>query len=87
MKKIYLWMMTAIFTCGLASVTFTSCSSDDNGNGQPDQTDKWKDKQAKYTVMFYGAGGGNVDYQLEGIIRPVMQALGENNKTTVNIKT
>lgn len=79
MKKIYLWMMTAIFTCGLASVTFTSCSSDDNGNGQPDQTDKWKDKQAKYTVMFYGAGGGNVDYQLEGIIRPVMQALGENN--------
>ncbi len=63
-------MVTALLFCGFA-VVLTSCSSNDdpvNKGGEKSQTswaEKWNGRQAKYTLMFYGCGGTNVDMMLE----------------------
>ncbi len=35
---------------------------------------------AKYTIMFYGSGGGNVDCMLDGGIKDYVKAMGMGNK-------
>ena len=58
MKKINLWMFSAILICGLAVTMFTSCVDKvDNPSG--DVTPGVE--EADYTVMLYTAGGGNLD--------------------------
>ncbi len=38
MKKNLLWMLAAIFVCGLTAVTLSACSSDDDKNDKADAT-------------------------------------------------
>ena len=72
MKKKILWMIAAILLCG-ASVMLTSCSKDDDNNGGSAPQEK-----AKYTIMFYGCGGGDVDVMLEGAFNSILNAVIES---------
>ena len=61
-------------------VFMSSCSSDDSNKQQEDPyKEKWKNKTAKYTVMLYGCGGGDVDEQLDHAIDYVKNSLNVNN--------
>lgn len=51
------------------SVSFVSCSKDDD-NGNPPTSQK-----AKYTIMFYGCAGGNLDTWLESAFPDIVKAL------------
>jgi hypothetical protein len=62
MKKINLWLFSAIFICGLAVTMFTSCV-DKVDNPSDDVTPGVE--EADYTVMLYTSGGGNLDYSIE----------------------
>ena len=48
MKKNLLWMLAAIFVCGLTAVTLSACSSDDDKNDKPDAT---VEKEIMYAVQ------------------------------------
>lgn len=79
MKKINLWMLAAILTCGLGMM-LTSCSSDSDDNGGNGGETPVQQK-AKYTIMFYGCGGGNLDGWLEDALPSIVKALNvENNQ-------
>lgn len=51
-----------------------SCNKD-NSTDVPANT-----TPAKYTIMFYGSGGGNVDNMLEGGVKDYLKAMGIGNK-------
>ena len=54
------WLIAGILLfCG-ASV-FTACSSDDNA---VDSIDPNESEMADYAILFYGYGGGNLDYDI-----------------------
>jgi len=77
MKKINLWMLSAILICGLAVTMFTSCVDKvDNPSG--DVTPGVE--EADYTVMLYTAGGGNLDYSIEEDIAKAAAAIKTDNK-------
>lgn len=60
MKRMMQWVMAAtLLFCG-ASV-FTACSSDDNA---VDSIDPDESEKADYAILFYGYGGGNLDYDI-----------------------
>ena len=69
------WAMVATIICG-ASV-FTSCSSDNDGPVIPTE-------QADYTIIYYGHGGGNLDFYLLQNIAQFFQA-GTDSRKNVNI--
>ena len=48
MKKNLLWMLAAIFVCGLTAVTLSACSSDDDKN---DKADASVEKEIMYAVQ------------------------------------
>ena len=74
MKKIYLVLSVALFV--VMGAVMTSCSNDDNAATDNDPYKQyWEGKTAKYTIMFYGCGGGNVDAQLTDAIYYVQQRL------------
>lgn len=59
MKRMMQWVLVATLVCDLS--VFTACSSDDNATDsiQPD-----KSETADYAILFYGYGGGNLDYDI-----------------------
>ena len=64
------------------SLTVVSCSSDDdkdNDKESPVPGQDWSKKQAKYTIMFYGCGGGNLDTWLESAIPNIIKELQVSN--------
>ena len=56
------------------AVSFVSCNKDNSTDGPVNTT------PAKYTIMFYGSGGGNVDGMLEFGIQNYLKAMGVGNK-------
>lgn len=75
-------MLVALF--GLVmGMTFVSCSKDNDDNKTSGDTDKssqdWSQKKAKYTIMFYGCGGGNLDEWLEDAIPEIVKRLNVSN--------
>ena len=73
-----LWKLTIlVMALGIVSCT----ANDDNTANITDSTDSdpyvegWEGKTAKYTIMFYGCGGGNVDVQLTGAIPFIQEQL------------
>ena len=60
MKRMYQWIIAVtLLFCG-ASV-FTACNSDDNA---VDSIDPNESEMADYAILFYGYGGGNLDYDI-----------------------
>ena len=53
------WVMAATLVCGLS--VFTACNSDDNA---VDSIDPNESEMADYAILFYGYGGGNLDYDI-----------------------
>ena len=77
MKKINLWLFSAIFICGLAVTMFTSCvDKTDNPSGDVTPTVV----EADYTVMLYTSGGGNLDYSIEKDIVKAAAAIKTDSK-------
>lgn len=76
MKNLLKLMSVALLVA--MGAMMTSCSNSDGDSNpsanDPYQTD-WQGKTAKYTIMFYGCGGGDVDDQLEEAIELVQQSL------------
>ena len=57
------WVMAATLVCG-ASV-FTACSSnDDEPNTPVTPVTPNQPEKADYAILFYGYGGGNLDYDI-----------------------
>lgn len=82
MKKNFLKFVLIAFVGMVMGVTFVSCSSDnnDNNNGGGTVTPQdWSKKKAKYTIMFYGCGGGDVDSQLESSFSGIVKSLNVPN--------
>lgn len=51
-----------------------------------DNTDEPANTPAKYTIMLYGCGGGDIDSQLGGALEGVVKALGvENNQVSYTV--
>ena len=76
MKNFFKLMSVALVVA--MGTVMTSCSS--NGDSNPAVTNdpyvqNWQGKTAKYTIMFYGCGGGDVDAQLDGAIDYVKESL------------
>lgn len=60
MNRMYQWIIAVtLLFCG-ASV-FTACNSDDNA---VDSIDPNESEMADYAILFYGYGGGNLDYDI-----------------------
>ncbi len=74
MKKLTSFLAFALLV--VLGLSVASCSSD---NEQTPQPQDWSKTKAKYTIMFYGCGGSDVDIQFEGCIEDVMKALGVSN--------
>lgn len=70
-----------LLVCGFAFM-LTACSVDDNNeNGNGEATGL-----AKYTIMIYGCGGSNVDWQVDGAIEDIAKALNvSNNQVRVTV--
>ncbi len=74
MKRYFLKLLL-VGVIGLVGFAMTSCSSDDSGNtGDPDGN-----KKAKYTIMFYGCGGGNLDAWFIYTMPDIINALNATN--------
>ena len=72
MKRMNLWMLTAILTCGLSLLC--SCSSDDNST-DGSKPDTPRTSPVDYTVMLYTIGGENLDWETEADILKACQGL------------
>ena len=58
-ERMKLWMLAAILTCGFS---FISCTDDDDNPAvTPDEPQQ---QLADYTIIWYGHGGGNLDFFL-----------------------
>ena len=77
MKRTTFKMMLFALIGMALSLTFVSCTNEDNDATTPGQ-DEPKDK-AKYTIMFYGCGGGNLDDWLEDSYENILKALNASN--------
>lgn len=71
-------VLFAIFAVAMGMTAVSCSSNEDNATGSspvavPGQD--WSKQQAKYTIMFYGCGGGDVDYQLERAITGIVNQL------------
>ncbi|MBO5592449.1 MAG: hypothetical protein J5913_05755 [Prevotella sp.] len=78
MKKVNLWMLVAILTCGLMLV---SCfSNDDNVSGTEVQPTVPAQELPDYTVIFYSTGGGNLDPAIQNDFVSLCNSLGTDNK-------
>lgn len=81
-------MLFALFGMAL-SLAIVSCSSNNDDTDYTDNTgntgddddspvdnpDPWANKKAKYTIMLYGCGGGDVDGMYENAIPQIIDAL------------
>ena len=78
MKKMKLWMMTAILTC---CPMLVSCfSNDDNVSGAEVQPTVPTQELVDYTVIFYTTGGGNLDLSIQNDFVSLCNSLGTDNK-------
>ena len=68
--------MMFVAAIAVMGIAMTSCSSSDDSNngGTPDVNQK-----AKYTIMFYGCGGGNIDIMLEGALQSLLNEVDKSN--------
>lgn len=77
-KKNIFRMMILVGTV-VAGWFTTSCNKDDSElisqKYEKDFSQRWNASQAKYTIMLYGCGGGDVDYQWSDAIEWVAQSL------------
>lgn len=76
MKKRFWNVFTMVVLC-IAMVAIASCSKDSDiqePTPAPSPTPTPKDTTAKYTVMFYGCGGGDIDDDMENNLRQVEDA-------------
>ena len=74
-----------LFVCGFAMM-LTACSKDDDKNNNTNTNDETTVQQAKYTIMIYGCGGANVDWQVDGAIEDMVKSLGvSNNQVRVTV--
>ena len=80
MKRIMKWMLAAILVCGTSVLTSCSPDNDDNPATDPDEPQQLAD----YTIIYYGHGGGNLDYWLLQNIAQFYQSDPESRKN-VNI--
>ena len=78
MKNYFIKLMSVAMLVA-TGVFMSSCSSDDSNKQDDPYKEKWKNKTAKYTVMLYGCGGGDVDEQLDYAIDYVKNSLNVNN--------
>ena len=80
MKNYFIKLMSVALFVAMGAF-ISSCSSNDDSNKQQEDSykDKWKNKTAKYTVMLYGCGGGDVDEQLDYAIDYVKHFLNADN--------
>ena len=76
MKKLFKLVLVAVSVALAMSVV--SCKKDN--------TDVPETTPAKYTIMLYGCGGGDIDSQLEGALEGAAAALGvENNQVSYTV--
>ena len=77
-KLINVVLMAGMVAMGL---TISSCNKDNPQTPEtPEQT------KAKYTIMFYGCGGGDIDIQLEGALEDAVKALSvEKNQVRYTV--
>ncbi len=75
MKRNYLKLLL-IGVLGLVGFAMTSCSTDDSDD---DAGGAGANQKAKYTIMFYGCGGGNLDGWLFDAIPDIVKALNVTN--------
>ena len=74
--KIMQWVLAATLVCGTS--VFTSCTSDDdNAVTNPDEPQQ---QLADYTIIYYGHGGGNLDFWLLQNIAQLYQSDTESRK-------
>ena len=71
-----LWMLSAILVCGLSIVTSCSSDNDDNPVTDPDEPQQLAD----YTIIYYGHGGGNLDFWLLQNIEQFYQSATESRR-------
>lgn len=76
-------LLFAVFSMALG-LAVASCSSNDNSTDNDGVTpvtpgQDWSKNQAKYTIIFYGCGGGNLDDWLENAIPNIAKALNVTN--------
>lgn len=64
--------MLATLMCSLC--LFTACSDDDTAANPGNTDDPGKTEMADYAILFYGFGGGNLDYDIIGNIRQFYEA-------------
>ncbi len=82
MKKCFNVLLTAAMIA--MGLVISSCEKDNTTPETPDAP-QW-DKQAKYTIMFYGCGGGDIDEQLEGALEDLVKELGvEKNQVRYTV--
>jgi hypothetical protein len=68
--KSFLWMMAAAIAGG---ITMASCTSSDSGSGP---SIPYRDNTpVDYTIMFYSAGGENLDRETESDLLKAAKAL------------
>lgn len=95
MKKFKFILMGCLAALGIAS--FSACQKD-NTPSQKDDTPSQEDdtpsenvnpverQPAKYTIMLYGCGGGDVDHMLEQSLLPMMEAMAvQDSKVCVTV--
>ena len=72
MKKLFRFVLVVLSaTLAMSIVSCEKGNPDTPGGGDEPAT-----TPAKYTIMLYGCGGGNVDIQLEGALEDAVKALG-----------
>lgn len=67
MKRMYQWILAAILVCGASALTSCGGSSSSDSPINPITPDE--PKMADYAILFYGYGGGNLDYDILNNIR------------------
>jgi len=71
-KFLKLLLVSAVSLMGFAMV---SCSNSDSNDGPNNPDNQSGDQKAKYTIMFYGCAGGNLDGWLFSAIPDIVDAL------------
>lgn len=74
MKKSLKLMLVALFGV-VMGLSFASCSSNNDDNVDGGGTTPPVQQKAKYTIMFYGCAGGNLDGWYESAIPGILKAL------------
>ena len=72
--------MMLVAVIAAMGIVMTSCSSDDGNDGNGGNNGN-NNQKAKYTIMFYGCGGGNLDIWFQEGVPEIVKSLNvPNNK-------